>query len=405
MVDNMVTDSNEVPFSFNELFFSRTDTRGIILSGNNVFQRISLYEWKELLKKPHNLIRHADMPKGVFYLFWDTLKRGEPIGAYVKNRAKDGRHYWVFAIATPVKGGFLSVRIKPGSELLKIVEEEYRALVALEYGGKLTPKESAEKLLGRLKELGFNNYQEFMSAAISKEMACRDQHLGLGEDSARQCFDDIMLEAQPLLKQAENIHAAYSRNEYVPLNLQIQSAQLGDQGATIDVISRNYHVISTEIKDKIGEFMQSAKQVFSTINDARFLFSVAVIQNDVVGFFEKEDAVEGFSKAEEMQYLQNQQEEYRQKALDGMKSIIRQTKQFEEDCYQMKRLALALEVTRVMGKVESARLNETKDGLNELIEDLASFQRSIADSLKQIEQLNRRIKYGVGSLTHSAKVA
>ncbi len=88
----------EVPFDFDELFFSRTDKRGKIRSGNSVFHRISRFEWDELLGKPHNVIRHPDMPRGVFWLMWERIRRGLPTSAYVKNRAKDGRHYWVYAI-------------------------------------------------------------------------------------------------------------------------------------------------------------------------------------------------------------------------------------------------------------------------------------------------------------------
>ena len=121
----------EVPFIFDELFFSRTDGRGVILAGNSVFQRVSHYSWNELIKKPHNVIRHPDMPKGVFWLLWDTIKRGDPVGAYVKNRAKDGRYYWVFAIITPVEGGYLSVRLKPSSDLFAVVAQEYKSLLAI----------------------------------------------------------------------------------------------------------------------------------------------------------------------------------------------------------------------------------------------------------------------------------
>lgn len=152
---NVASNSGEAPFEFHELFFSRTDSRGIILSGNNVFQRISQYTWDELLKKPHNVIRHPDMPKGVFYTFWDFLKQGKPIGAYVKNRAKDGKYYWVFAIATPVEGGYLSIRLKPSSDFFAIVQNEYKNLLAYEQNTKASPKESAERLLENLKALGF----------------------------------------------------------------------------------------------------------------------------------------------------------------------------------------------------------------------------------------------------------
>lgn len=63
----------ESEFKFEELFFSRTNTRGIIQSANSVFQRVSKYEWEELLQKPHKIIRHPAMPRGVFQLFWDEL--------------------------------------------------------------------------------------------------------------------------------------------------------------------------------------------------------------------------------------------------------------------------------------------------------------------------------------------
>ncbi|MEM8554727.1 MAG: chemotaxis protein, partial [Pseudomonadota bacterium] len=51
------------PFDANELFFSRTDERGVILSGNTVFQRVADYPWDDLLNAPHKIIRHPDMPR------------------------------------------------------------------------------------------------------------------------------------------------------------------------------------------------------------------------------------------------------------------------------------------------------------------------------------------------------
>ncbi|MGA7809993.1 MAG: chemotaxis protein, partial [Bradyrhizobium sp.] len=62
------TINEETAFSFEELFFSRTDANGIMLSGNQVFQKISQYPWEELIDRPHSLIRHPDMPRAVFWL-------------------------------------------------------------------------------------------------------------------------------------------------------------------------------------------------------------------------------------------------------------------------------------------------------------------------------------------------
>ena len=72
---------------------SRTDTKGNIEFGNDYFFKISGYSPQELIGKPHNIIRHPDMPKVVFKLMWDRIQSGQNIFAIVKNLAKDGRFY------------------------------------------------------------------------------------------------------------------------------------------------------------------------------------------------------------------------------------------------------------------------------------------------------------------------
>ncbi|CAN0589027.1 unnamed protein product, partial [Ectocarpus sp. 12 AP-2014] len=116
-------------YRIEDLFMSRTDDRGVIQSGNQTFQRLSGHDWNTLIGAPHKIIRHPDMPKCVFRLFWDTLKAGDPVGAYVKNRSKEGRYYWVFAIALPVEDGFVSVRLKPSSRFFETVKGVYASLV------------------------------------------------------------------------------------------------------------------------------------------------------------------------------------------------------------------------------------------------------------------------------------
>jgi aerotaxis receptor len=392
----------EVPFTFEELFFSRTDWRGVILAGNSVFQRVSLYNWDELIQKPHNVIRHPDMPKGVFWLLWDTIKKGEPIGAYVKNRAKDGRYYWVFAIVTPIEGGYLSVRLKPGSPLFSVVAQEYKSLLATVSDNKAGARIGAEVLLKRLAALGFEDYASFMAAALSQEIAARDQRLGLEPDAAIACFGELVTAAKSLLHQAELIFAAYANSEYVPINLRVQAAHLGRSGAVIDTISTNYNLISSEIRTNMNRFIASAAGVLRTINEGLFLLGTATIQREAAERFRQEIALsadlEGQDQHEEMRFLDNQRQVYRQKAIDGLTAINKRVGSFRRDCAGMKRLAAGLEVTRVMGKMESARLAVIKDGLNELIDDLEAFQAAITNGLKEIEINNQSIQNNVGRL-------
>jgi aerotaxis receptor len=383
--------NQEVPFSFEELFFSRTDGRGVILSGNSVFQRVSLYSWGELIDKPHSIIRHPDMPRAVFWLLWETIKKGEPIGAYVKNRAKDGRYYWVYAIVTPIEGGYLSVRLKP-SALLSVVEGEYRTLKALATQEKMKPADSAAILLDRIKELGFEDYPAFMAASLSAEMAARDRELGRMPDRMLACFDALVEAAKSLIDRAESIFHAYASVRYVPLNLNIQAAQLGGGGAAIGVISNNYNLISSEIKDNLSAFVDSARKVLSTINDGRFLICVAKIQREIADFFRSETSDNALTQEQELSLLEQQQDAYQRKAVTGLRAIKDQAGRFQRDCEEMKRLTTSLEVTRIMGKMESARLI-ARDGLDKLIDELDSFQGAIGQGLKEIDRANHCIQH------------
>lgn len=82
--------------------FSETDLHGTITFVNDSFCQVSKYTREELMGKPHNVIRHPDMPKKLFKLWWNTIQRGEVFRAIVKNRSKDGTHYWVQATIMPV---------------------------------------------------------------------------------------------------------------------------------------------------------------------------------------------------------------------------------------------------------------------------------------------------------------
>ncbi|HEY0890958.1 MAG TPA: PAS domain-containing protein [Nocardioides sp.] len=88
-------------FGPDEVIVSKTDLKGRITYANPVFCRVSALTEPEVLGQPHNVIRHPDMPRGVFRLLWQTLAEGREIFAYILNLAGDGAHYWVLAHVTP----------------------------------------------------------------------------------------------------------------------------------------------------------------------------------------------------------------------------------------------------------------------------------------------------------------
>lgn len=88
-------------FGDDETIVTKTDLKGRITYANDVFLRVSAYDEDEVVGQPHNIIRHPDMPAGVFKLLWQRLEEGQEIFAYVLNLAGDGVAYWVLAHVTP----------------------------------------------------------------------------------------------------------------------------------------------------------------------------------------------------------------------------------------------------------------------------------------------------------------
>lgn len=160
----------EITFAEDELIVSKTNTKGIITYGNDVFLRLAGYTKHEIFGKPHNIIRHPEMPKCIFKLLWDTLKTGNEVFAYVNNMSKNGDHYWVLAHMTPTFNaskeitGYHSSRRVPKKESLDVIKNIYKKLLEEEKKHK-SPKTGMEAafamLVGLLKEKGVR-YDEFI---------------------------------------------------------------------------------------------------------------------------------------------------------------------------------------------------------------------------------------------------
>lgn len=159
-------------FDVEEVIVSKTDLKGIITYANGVFLRVSGYEEEELLGRPHNIIRHPEMPRCVFKLLWDKLAAREEVFAYVVNLAKNGDHYWVFAHVTPSINplgnvvGYHSNRRVPSRESIAKIQPLYRELLEEEarHDDRREAIAAAEQLLkNRLAQVGMP-YEEFAFA-------------------------------------------------------------------------------------------------------------------------------------------------------------------------------------------------------------------------------------------------
>jgi aerotaxis receptor len=132
---NLPVTQQEFDYPADEMLVSMTDLKGHITHCNAAFVRVSGYTSEELLGQPHNMVRHPDMPQEAYADLWNTISHGRPWTALVKNRRKDGSHYWVQAHVTPLleRGqamGYLSVRTKPTRAQIDEAQALYRQLIA-----------------------------------------------------------------------------------------------------------------------------------------------------------------------------------------------------------------------------------------------------------------------------------
>jgi PAS domain S-box-containing protein len=129
-----------------DFIISKTDLKGRITYCNRIFIEFSGYTEQELLGAQHNIVRHPDMPRGVFKFLWDTLGQKKECFAYVKNMSQDGSFYWVMANVTPnldeqgQLDGCFSVRRKPSRGAVSAMSDVYRLM--LDEERRAGPKEA-----------------------------------------------------------------------------------------------------------------------------------------------------------------------------------------------------------------------------------------------------------------------
>ncbi len=124
---------NERVLSQQAFLVSETDENGIILFANDNFCEVAGYTINELIGKPHNIVRHPDMPKAAFKDLWETVKHGDTWTGFVKNSVKNSsEYYWVYATVYPVlrngKRYYMSCRKKPAEDEISLSISLYKTL-------------------------------------------------------------------------------------------------------------------------------------------------------------------------------------------------------------------------------------------------------------------------------------
>ncbi|WP_255571995.1 PAS domain-containing protein [Celeribacter sp. PS-C1] len=391
---------DEAPFAVAELFFSRTDDRGVIAAGNEVFRRISEYSWEELVGAPHKIIRHPDVPKGVFYILWERIKKGLATGAYVKNRAKDGRYYWVYAIVSPVEGGYVSVRLKPTSKVFETAKAAYAEFLEQEEQDGLTPEQSAAAIRTKLRELGFPTYGAFSSYAIAQEMHARDLALSRVEDSRLKSLKNLLPTLKSLDEQQKSLFDSFAKIRGIPSNMRIVASRLEPAGGPISAISQNYRLMSDEVTNHLGGFRVEngnrtlTESVMARVYQGLFMMAASRLQREV-----KEVATEALTGGaeqegfhQEVEVLTKLLDDYTLEAGGVLLSVFNDVTALARSAKDLRQLVTGLDSIRVLCRVEAGRLGAQSVSLTPVIDQLDTFHVEIDKTLEQILALADKIK-------------
>lgn len=384
----------EVPFGFEEIFFSRTDPRGVIQAGNATFQRVSGLAWDRLVGAPHKVVRHPAMPRGLFHLLWERLKAGQPTGAYVRNRADDGRSYWVFAVVVPVGDGYLSVRIKPGSDRFHAAQLAYAEVLRAEAEGA-SPAQGAALLTEALEPGDGDGYDAAQANAIEAETAHRAAMTGRPRAAAVDGFALARDAIRRIEGDLRGIQGLFEDARLVSTNLRVLASSLGDLGKPVSVISSNYAMLAHDMSQWLETRMLDPRRGLPgarrAVMEGLFLSAAAEVLGEMSQDFARRPgtaAEAGAEAAAEARRLQDAAAGFRTRSVEAVPRVAASAQALAGHLLEMRRHVTGLSSVRMLCRVEGAALGAHGGSLDRIVDQLNRHQDRLEGCLLRIADGN-----------------
>lgn len=408
---NTAVSDNEARFDPNELFFSITDNRGVILSGNDVFVRISGYTRSELIGKPHNLIRHPDMPRIIFKTLWDTILSGRPLVAYVKNRTKNGEYYWVLAAVFPLNERFVSIRIKPSTPLFDSVKALYFRLLMAETTGGMS--QSADMLHTQLTELGYSGYDGFMSDILLQELRKRKgstanlnitlpAHLRPAYELCSQMMEeyahwfekiDFFIHTnQSFDEKRESLRQQARDIVFLSLNASVSSYKVENGGETFGILSQSIRSVAKMNDTLISRIHTLIVSLSDQLNAIVFSVSSIRLQLETLLYFireishNEEDIHLGIENIDDLITLALETAAGFQTLQTSMDQVMDESIVLLD---QLDQQVMYLGYVQIYGLIESARSEEERMRFGVIFEQLKTLIAQMSEGIVTMQKMGK----------------
>lgn len=447
MRNNQPVSGREFPYPQGKTVISYTNLKGQITRANEAFVELSGFTKQELMGQPHNMVRHPDMPPEAFRDMWDTLKKGRPWSGLVKNRRKDGDHYWVRAYASPLAdgSGYVSVRVAASRQEISAAEQLYSQMrndegMRLDEGQPVTGNAlmrimsfSNMSIASRLWILTFVGVAGYIFSAVVK-------HTGL-EDSSRvvvalvgslilllQAWIVIGRIKRGLLESKSAAESIAAGDLTKPLPLPSKD-ELGDVNASLSVMRNNLHELIASVREGITSLNHSSGNVSAS---ARNSSKVSEMQSEAaagmasameelsvsidqvsehansahrVSQVSSEKAVEGgqviHSAATEMENISSSVNQVATK-INGLEEY---SKQISGIANTIKEIADQTNLLALNAAIEAARAGEQGRGFAVVADEVRKLAERTANSTKEISGMIGKIQVGTQEAVKEMEVS
>ncbi len=412
---NEPTTQREFVLPAGQTLVSVTDLKGRITYCNASFVEVSGFAVEELLGQAHNIVRHPDMPEEAFRDMWETIQSGVPWTGLVKNRRKNGDHYWVQANATPMKDGdritgFLSVRthasrqaVEAADALYSVMRDEARQgrLVHTLQSGRVVRRD----LAGRLKQVltpGWRGRLFAVNAAAVSTVAATAGPLGVWSwpvalaTAMAATWAVWWLTFRPLQRVVADAHNLASGD----LAHQVSTGGAGVTGElqqALMQLSVNLRTVVHDTRAEVEGLRNSADEIASgnldlsarTESQASSLQQTAASMEEINSTVKQsaQSAVDGSRQAQETASVAQRSNDAVQAVAQTMQEIAQSSKRIEEIITVVEGVAFQTNILALNAAVEAARAGDSGRGFAVVASEVRGLARRTSDAAREIRQL------------------